>query len=168
MENQNVSTKVPGKGDVVWAMRLPMHCGICEGGNSIIHFAPPDSSKTKEEAIIHRSTLEEFANGSPYFVFDFPPEKCLPIDEIIERARSRIGEKNYNLLFNNCDHLATWCKIGEHSSQQIDFIKNSVVAMCKFLDKTNEKQTEYEKTADIICIIYRVIEALFSPEVKKT
>jgi hypothetical protein len=33
---------------------------------------------------------------------------------------SRIGEQDYNLLFNNCEHFATWCKTGRHRSGQID------------------------------------------------
>ena len=33
---------------------------------------------------------------------------------------SRIGEQDYNLLFNNCEHFATWCKTGRHRSSQID------------------------------------------------
>ena len=33
---------------------------------------------------------------------------------------SRLGEQNYNLLFNNCEHFATWCKTGRHRSVQVD------------------------------------------------
>ena len=33
---------------------------------------------------------------------------------------SRIGEQRYNLLFNNCEHFATWCKTGRHRSEQVD------------------------------------------------
>ena len=35
---------------------------------------------------------------------------------------SRLGEQNYNLLFNNCEHFATWCKTGRHSSGQVDSV----------------------------------------------
>ena len=31
-------------------------------------------------------------------------------DEIIERAKSRLGERKYNALFNNCEHFAYWCR----------------------------------------------------------
>jgi hypothetical protein len=168
MEIKSVSNKVPNKGDVVWAIRLPMHCGIYEGDNSIIHFAPPNGSKTKGDAIIHRSTLEKFSNGSPYMVIEFPPEKCLPIEETLQLARSRLGENAYNLFLNNCDHFATWCKIGEHRSLQIDLIKKIAVAICEFIDKSNEKETDYGKTAVIICKLYEIVEVLLSPGIKKT
>lgn len=167
MEIQSVSKRVPNKGDVVWAIRLPLHCGIYEGDNSIIHFAPLDSSKTKDDAIIHRSTLEEFSNGSPYIVIQFPSEKCLSPEESIQRARSRLGEKTYSLFFNNCDHFATWCKTGEQRSLQVDLAKKIAIAVCESIDKSNEKQTEYGKLAEIICTIYEMVELFTSPEFKK-
>jgi hypothetical protein len=38
-------------------------------------------------------------------------------DEIVRRARSRIGEK-YNPLTFNCEHFARWCTSGEQKSEQ--------------------------------------------------
>ena len=40
--------------------------------------------------------------------------------ETVERAKSRIGEDRYNLLFNNCEHFAIWCKTGIEESHQIN------------------------------------------------
>ena len=40
----------------------------------------------------------------------------------LRRAMSRLGEQNYNLLFNNCEHFATWCKTGRHRSEQVDSV----------------------------------------------
>lgn len=37
----------------------------------------------------------------------------------IERARSRIGEKAYNLLPNNCETFVNWVKIERETSKQI-------------------------------------------------
>ena len=167
MEAKGVANKVLSKGDVVWAIRLPMHCGIYEGDTSIIHFAPLECSKTKEEAIIHRSTLEDFSNGSPYIVIEFPPEQCLPTEETLQRAISRLGEKTYSLFFNNCDHFATWCKIGQHRSLQIDLLKKIAVATCELIDKSKENQTDYGKAAEIICKVYEIAEVLLSPDNRK-
>jgi len=158
--------KAPSKGDVVWAIRLPFHCGIYEGDDSVIHFAPLNGSKMKEDAVIHRSTLTEFANGSPFFVIEFPPEKCLPPEETISRACSRLGECTYDLFLNNCDHFATWCKIGEHRSLQVDLAKKILVEAGKYIDKTNKEETEFEMGAEIFCLIYKIAEILSSPEIK--
>lgn len=40
--------------------------------------------------------------------------------ETIARARSRLGEENYSLPFNNCEHFAVWCKTGVHESHQVN------------------------------------------------
>ena len=42
--------------------------------------------------------------------------------ETVERARSRIGEHGYNLLLNNCEHFAVWCKTGVEKSEQVEEI----------------------------------------------
>ncbi len=41
-------------------------------------------------------------------------------EETIQRARSKIGERQYNLVFNNCEHFAVWCKTGLSESRQIN------------------------------------------------
>jgi hypothetical protein len=42
---------------------------------------------------------------------------------VVHRAYTRLGERHYNLLFNNCEHFATWCKTGRTESQQVkDFL----------------------------------------------
>ena len=37
----------------------------------------------------------------------------------IQRARMRIGEKKYNLIAQNCEHFAIWCKTGGPCSFQV-------------------------------------------------
>ena len=39
--------------------------------------------------------------------------------EAINRAKSRIGEKAYDYLANNCEHFVTWVHTGKHSSKQV-------------------------------------------------
>lgn len=33
-------------------------------------------------------------------------------DETVKRAKSRRDENSYNLVTNNCEHFAIWCKTG--------------------------------------------------------
>ena len=40
--------------------------------------------------------------------------------EVVRRARSRIGEDNYRLLTNNCEHFCEWCLRGEPRSYQVE------------------------------------------------
>lgn len=41
-------------------------------------------------------------------------------DETIQRAKSRLGESQYDFIKNNCEHFAIWCKTGLHESHQVD------------------------------------------------
>lgn len=43
-------------------------------------------------------------------------------EETIERAKSKLGEDEYSLIFNNCEHFAIWCKTGISESRQIETI----------------------------------------------
>lgn len=49
-------------------------------------------------------------------------------EETVERARARLGESNYNVLTNNCEHFALWCKTNISESWQI---KNFIEQLCK-------------------------------------
>lgn len=41
-------------------------------------------------------------------------------EETVARAESQIGKGKYNLLVNNCEHFAVWCKTGLHRSYQVN------------------------------------------------
>jgi len=162
--------QTPLKGDVIWVFRFPyFHCGIYDGDNSVIHFAPRENDiKSKEDAVIHKTPLDKFADGSPVYVIEFPSEKCLSPDEVVRQACSRLNEKDYNLPFNNCDHFATWCKTGKHRSTQVDLVKKIVVAVCKAIDKSGKNEKDFGRYAEIACKIHEIVEIAMSPNSKLT
>ena len=88
------------------------HHGIDLGDGSVAHFL--------EGREILRSSLAEFSQGQPLSVIEH--NNASPKRVTLQRALSRIGEQNYNLLFNNCEHFATWCKTGRHRSGQVNSI----------------------------------------------
>jgi len=46
-------------------------------------------------------------------------DRCSDARQVLQRAILRIGERNYNLFTNNCEHFATRCKTGQAYSSQI-------------------------------------------------
>ena len=66
--------------------------------------------KDREKARIMWHTLK----GTNYRLYT-PAETVL-------RARERIGETEYNLFTNNCEHFAIWCKTGLSESAQIEIV----------------------------------------------
>jgi hypothetical protein len=86
------------------------HHGIDLGDGTIAHYL--------EGREILRSPLEEFSQGQPLRVISHA--EASPVGVTLRRAMGRLGEQDYNLLFNNCEHFATWCKTGRHRSEQVD------------------------------------------------
>jgi hypothetical protein len=95
------------------------HYGVYIGNGKVIHFAPLEGQEiSSENGRIHETTLEKFLNGRALQI-DKNIEKIYSENEIIQRARSRLGEKGYDLFTNNCEHFARWCVTGEHISYQV-------------------------------------------------
>ena len=55
--------------------------------------------------------LKQFADGDVPRLY--AEDTIYTQDEIIRRAESRLGEKDYNLIINNCQNFATWCRLGD-------------------------------------------------------
>lgn len=90
------------------------HHGIDCGDDTVIHYRKPSET-------IERTSWATFARGNQVYIKQYPT--CFIPDVVIQRAKSRLGERKYNLLFNNCEHFATWCKTGVSYSHQIkDFV----------------------------------------------
>ena len=89
---------------------LFLHHGIDLGDGSVAHYL--------EGREILRSPLEDFSRGQDVSVVSH--DQASPAGVTLRRAMSRIGEQNYNLLFNNCEHFANWCKTGRHRSGQVE------------------------------------------------
>lgn len=88
------------------------HHGIDLGDGSVAHYL--------EGRQILRSPKEEFGRGLAITTVDYTPGSCSPPGVTVRRAMGRLGEQHYNLLFNNCEHFAHWCKTGRHRSNQVE------------------------------------------------
>ena len=88
------------------------HHGIDLGDGTVAHYL--------EGREILRSPVSEFSQGEVVSVLN--QANASPAGVTLRRAMSRLGEQNYNLLFNNCEHFATWCKTGRHRSEQVDSV----------------------------------------------
>jgi hypothetical protein len=91
---------------------LFLHHGIDLGDGSVAHYL--------EGREILRSPREEFGRGEPISTVPYPEGGCSAAGVTLRRAMGRLGEQRYNLLFNNCEHFAHWCKTGRHRSAQVE------------------------------------------------
>ena len=88
------------------------HHGIDLGDGTVAHYL--------EGREILRSSLEAFSRGQPIAPVSYPEGGCSAPGVTLRRAMGRLGEQRYNLLFNNCEHFAHWCKTGRHRSSQVE------------------------------------------------
>lgn len=108
-------------GSVLRAYRgLYFHYGVYVGGGKVVHF----SSKGKGEmnaatADIILTSFKAFSKGDVVSL-DTKEEATFPPEVIVQRAISAIGSKRgtYNLVSNNCEHFANWCRCGKIVSHQ--------------------------------------------------
>ena len=89
-----------------------MHHGIDLGDGTVAHYL--------EGREILRSPREEFSRGQEITTVPYDADACSPAGVTLRRAMGRLGEQRYNLLFNNCEHFAHWCKTGRHRSSQVE------------------------------------------------
>jgi hypothetical protein len=93
------------------------HHGIYAGAGKVVHYA--GLSRGLRRGPVEENSLLSFAAGQPVSVVSGMPP-TFEGREVARRARSRIGEDNYRLLTNNCEHFCEWCLRGQPRSYQID------------------------------------------------
>lgn len=133
------------------------HYGIYLGNGRVIHYCG-DGNDFGGRVTVHEAPFSEFAKESKYcfavwfdegrpirlqqattFLFnganayyenaEYRKKRTVfTAEETIRRAKERLGEEKYNLVTNNCEHFALWCKTGESVSGQVKQIVRFAVA----------------------------------------
>jgi hypothetical protein len=93
------------------------HHGIYAGGGRVIHYGALMYDIIRKP--VEEVAFEKFAAGRAVFVVQHT-ETCLDASLVVRRARSRLGEKRYRLLSNNCEHFVEWCLHGVSRSFQAE------------------------------------------------
>ena len=88
---------------------------VIEYSNSAKGFSQDNSSLPKDPGKAKVMRGEYRLDGGWYLI---KHEKCLPANTVVSKAISRLGNKNYHLSQNNCEHFAMWCKTGIPWSKQ--------------------------------------------------
>ncbi|KAJ8403561.1 hypothetical protein AAFF_G00348870 [Aldrovandia affinis] len=133
------------RGDLLEVPRtLFIHFGIYLGDNKVAHLMPDimpvitsDRCQIQKmvtnkrlllgvlskNATIRVDTVEDFAYGSTILLNNMDntlKKQPLANEEVARRAEKLIGVIAYSLLWNNCEHFATYCRYGSPVSLQTD------------------------------------------------
>ena len=93
------------------------HHGIYVGCGRVVHYGA--LVRGLHGGPVEEVSLARFAHAHPICVRTNGTVR-FNHEEVIRRARSRIGENSYHLLSNNCEHFCEWCLRGEHRSEQVE------------------------------------------------
>ncbi|MBE5754437.1 MAG: 4'-phosphopantetheinyl transferase superfamily protein [Clostridiales bacterium] len=104
------------------------HYGIYVSSKEIIQFGLSPILRTTNndnEIEVCFSDEKTFLCGGTFEVgiFDKSNEKKRTCAEIIDYARSKIGQKGYNILYNNCEHFAYDCVTGQKLCSQTEEVR---------------------------------------------
>ena len=98
------------------ARRGYSHHGVYVGHGRVVHYS--GLSGAWQCGPVEEVSLPRFANGHEVKIVDHLDPPYSP-EEIVRRARSRLGENDYRLLTNNCEHFCNWCLSGISLSDQV-------------------------------------------------
>jgi hypothetical protein len=93
------------------------HHGVYVGGGRVVHYS--GFSGYWQCGPVEEVSLSRFSAGRDVQIVGHPRSLFSP-EEIVRRARSRVGENAYRLLTNNCEHFCNWCLDGVSHSAQVE------------------------------------------------
>lgn len=128
------------------------HHGIYVGRNKVIHYS--GLADGLQAGPVEITTLDSFDAGMGVSVVSYS-QSTFTGQEIVRRAKSRLGENCYDLQMNNCEHFCTWAVTGSAASDQVsiveglleDALPNSFVTM---VVKTRRRAKEADTPAEAV------------------
>lgn len=122
--------KTPSKGDMIRVkLGSIYHYGVFVSEEEVVQFglAPNARPLIKDSEVeVCVSDIDVFLQNGFLEVATLDKKerkKRQAVDKTVQIARSRIGEKGYNILYNNCEHFAYECVFGEKKCTQADTVR---------------------------------------------
>jgi Lecithin retinol acyltransferase len=121
--NRSTDERVLGRGEapklaahLLSSRGLYTHHGLYAGHERVIHYRGLVAGL--RGGPVEEVSLAQFARGHRIRVRI--QAASFDDQEVIRRARQRLGERRYRLLSNNCEHLCEWCLRGVSRSAQVE------------------------------------------------
>ena len=116
--------------ELIVSRRGYRHYGIYVGDGRVVHYAGRISYP---RGLVEEVSIADFTAGRRIHVGDASNER-IPGADVVRRARSRLGERRYDLLQNNCEHFSSWCQNGEPRSAQAEALTQSQRLLVRTLE----------------------------------
>ena len=106
-----------------------VHHGIGDDQGGVLHYA--GFSEAPAGAPVVRGSFHEFSQGYKIFVQPHKNRKYSLLNSV-KRAEKRLGEANYDLPSNNCEHFVNWCIDGRVKSKQVEKVATYTTGIIVF------------------------------------
>ena len=98
------------------------HHGIYIGGDKVVHYSG-FAQAFKKGAVQETSIVDFLGDEDKFKIINYPQSQAVyDPSEVATRAINRIGEDDYNVIFNNCEHFACWCVTGNYRCDQVNSV----------------------------------------------
>jgi len=103
------------------------HYGIYVSDDEVVQFGLPFTDVRRDSSTVEVCTtdVETFLCGNFLEVGKKEKKegKIRKPKDIVKAAKSRLGEKGYHILYNNCEHFVYECAFGKKHSSQVDEVR---------------------------------------------
>jgi hypothetical protein len=128
------------------------HHGIYVGGGRVVQYG--GLSWGLRRGPVEEVPLSRFSHGRPVWV-RVVGSHWFDQQEVVRRARLRLGEDRYSVLTNNCEHFCEWCVRGQHRSYQVDDrivgYRGVLLKLIELLARTRPRRRD-SAAADCLCV----------------
>ncbi len=107
------------------------HYGIYASDGEVIQFGPtptPENILDRGNVAVIATDIDAFLLGG-FLEVAVPDKKEAKTrrkpQQVLETARSRLGQTGYHILHNNCEHFAYECMFGRHTCEQVDKVREA-------------------------------------------
>lgn len=155
----------PTSGEII---RTPIgnfyHYGIFKSDNEVIQFGKNPLIKSTDSNLlcVCITSMQDFLFGNELQVLNSFDNNFYNTEKTLKNALSRLGEKGYNIIHNNCEHFVNECAFNKKQCFQVDDIRSMFKEMCTtdlYIAKIpessiqvivpKERQTLIDKTSNI-------------------
>lgn len=119
--------KIPEEGDWIRVkIEFSFHHALYISDEEVLHYCSPEGYSIFNPHLTFQSTsLQIFSNNNPIEIRSFTAEenliKNIP-EKVIEKALSLVGESEYDIYFNNCEHIINECFFNKRESEHTEFL----------------------------------------------
>lgn len=115
------------------------HHGLYIGNGEVIHYSGlADGFSAGPVENVNLSEFQKSGGENKGYKIIAHPNASYAPQAIIENAYKRLNEKDYNLLWNNCEHFVHDCVYGQGKSQQVNnVLKVGAKTVAKSMGKSN-------------------------------